>query len=1011
MKTHKILLYLAGLIFILSSPVLSQTYYFDEYSVKDGLAQSTIYDILQDEQGYLWLGTKSGVSRFDGSTFINYTEDDGLAKNGVTSIYQDSKNNIWFGHADGGLSRIFHGKFQRYENNGVELNSRVTDIIEDKSGQLWIGTDGNGALLIANPQIDSLGLANVKMFKGQEGLSDQVFSFFKTRTGELYFVTNVGIKVYSSSESKFEYLKLDGLSNFSQITAIYEDVKGNLWFGSWTNGLQKYNINKATTEAFFKRDGLGSNFITSITGTEKGDIWVGTWEGGITRISVDMEFTTFSTANGLPNNKIWKTIIDKEGNVIIGTNENGLAIFKGEKFILFNENEKLVNEQVFAICQDDSSHFWAGTNGGLTIFDFANGQYKKIKNMTYTSGILPSDQIRFLKKDKSGTIWMGTNDYKVWEKKNSDRHFKYNTFINRWFPRNISSVTALDIDKDNNLWVGTVEGLIYYEIDSQKSDLLTQTHGLAGNEISAIYCDPVGNIWIGSKGKGITLIHGSSIEKVDVGQEFTAKSMILDKDGYLWVGTEGQGVFRIKDEQVDQFTTAEGLLSDYITAINADEQGRIYIGTNLGLNIYDQKLNRFFAYTSKSGFTGIEVKDNAIFIDNAGNVWIGTVNGLILYQPGKDVHHMNEPLTSISELTVNLKKRTMKPGLKLKYTEKTVSFDFTSICFADPSQVRYQYYLEGAEESWNPPTVQNHISYSPLPPGKYTFMLRAINNEGVWNSKPVSYHFRIRPPFWKTWPFYITVVILAILIILTYIQVRTRNLIREKRILEEKVAERTAEVVAQKEQIEKEKEKSEELLLNILPQKVVVDLKKTGTTIPENFDEVTAFFSDIVGFTNMSAKLDPKVLIDELNDIFTAFDDIMTKHNCERLKTIGDAYLAVCGMPEKNKKHAENIVKASIDIIKYMNKRNNTSQYKWKMRIGINSGPVVGGVVGIRKYIYDVFGDTINTSSRMESNSEPMRINVSETTYSLVKDKFKFTEREPRDVKGKGQMKMFFVEI
>jgi len=208
-----------------------------------------------------------------------------------------------------------------------------------------------------------------------------------------------------------------------------------------------------------------------------------------------------------------------------------------------------------------------------------------------------------------------------------------------------------------------------------------------------------------------------------------------------------------------------------------------------------------------------------------------------------------------------------------------------------------------------------------------------------------------------------------------------------------------------------EKAKSDKLLLNILPVRVANDLKEKGKTEPESFENVTIYFSDIVGFTHLSTQLEPKVLISELSNIFTVFDNIVEKNQCERIKTIGDAYFCVCGMPEENSHHAENIVQSAIEIIEYLRERNHTSQFEWKIRIGIHTGKVVGGVVGVKKYIYDVFGDSINTASRMESNSEPMKINLSETTYQIIKDKFKVIERGSIPVKGKGEMKMYFVDV
>ncbi|MDP8315073.1 MAG: adenylate/guanylate cyclase domain-containing protein [Candidatus Celaenobacter antarcticus] len=211
--------------------------------------------------------------------------------------------------------------------------------------------------------------------------------------------------------------------------------------------------------------------------------------------------------------------------------------------------------------------------------------------------------------------------------------------------------------------------------------------------------------------------------------------------------------------------------------------------------------------------------------------------------------------------------------------------------------------------------------------------------------------------------------------------------------------------------ITEEKAKSDKLLLNILPVRIVNDLKQNGTTEPEAFDDVTVYFSDIVGFTKLSSHLEPKFLIDELNEIFTAFDNIMEKNNCERIKTIGDAYLAVCGLPVPNNMNVINIINSAIEIIEYLKDRNSKSEIEWKIRVGIHSGKVIGGVVGIKKYIYDVFGDTINTASRMETNSEPMRINISETTYKLTKNEYKFIEREPIKLKGKGIQKMYFIDI
>lgn len=209
--------------------------------------------------------------------------------------------------------------------------------------------------------------------------------------------------------------------------------------------------------------------------------------------------------------------------------------------------------------------------------------------------------------------------------------------------------------------------------------------------------------------------------------------------------------------------------------------------------------------------------------------------------------------------------------------------------------------------------------------------------------------------------------------------------------------------------IEKDKERIKELLYNVLPEKTIEELDTTGRTTPRVYDNVTVFMSDIVGFTKQSLKIDPVMLIDELNSMFSEFDEIVKATGGERIKTIGDAFLAVWGMHTKMENHAQMATEASLKIIDFLEDRNDKWVLKWQVRIGLHTGSVVGGVVGNTKFIYDIFGDTVNTASRMESNSEPMRINVSEDIYHLIKDNFDVEDRGTAFVKGKGYSKMYFV--
>ena len=207
-----------------------------------------------------------------------------------------------------------------------------------------------------------------------------------------------------------------------------------------------------------------------------------------------------------------------------------------------------------------------------------------------------------------------------------------------------------------------------------------------------------------------------------------------------------------------------------------------------------------------------------------------------------------------------------------------------------------------------------------------------------------------------------------------------------------------------------EQKKSDALLLNILPKQVADELKSRGKATAKRYENVSILFTDFIDFTSMASLISPTRLVKELNEIFSQFDDIMEAHQIEKIKTIGDAYFAACGSPEKNKDHAFQCIEAARRMFNYLDERNKKNEIQWKMRAGIHSGPVVAGVVGKKKYAYDLFGDTVNTASRMESNGEVGRINISETTYELIKGKYSCIPRGQINAKGKGNLNMYFVE-
>ncbi len=780
----------------ISHMVVGQTYFFDNYNVKEGLAQSKVFYTHQDKKGYLWLGTEAGVSRFDGVNFINYNTENGLASNGVKVILEDKNGNIWLGHKGGGISRISEDNIQSIENDSIRTD--INCFIEDDEGNIWLGTSGNGAFKIQNPSIANINKIQFKQYTGGEmNFSDLVFFMMKASDGSIYFIVDKSIKKYNSKNNTFQNYAPEGLPFFFQFTTMLEDHNGDFWFGTYHGGLYKSNKN-GTYDIIMAKNGLADNWVTTITEDSQHNIWVGSWGGGITKIKDD-KLQIFNNKNGLEDLKIWNINEDIEGNLLIGSNDHGLFIYKGDYFTSYSEHEGIKGKQISSILHDSQNNIWFGTNLGISVFKKNSIQY-----FNQSNGKFPTNQIKFIKEDKNGDIWIGTANSGIFQYLKSQNDFDYNFLINGNIPRG-GIVTALEIDTNNNLWVGTLDGLVYYEINEDKVARISQIEGLAGNNIQTLFADSKNFLWIGSMMKGLTIFNNTDTTFTAIETDFvyTPTAITEASDGTIWVGTQAQGILVFKNQKLEaHYRIKDGLLADFITALNADKTGNIYIGTSRGLNRLNIKTNIITKYTEKTGFTGIEVKNNATAVDADGNIWFGTVKGAFKLN-NKAVQKKNTtPIVEINRLRVNLKDRKLEQGLTLNHTENSIIFNFISIFFTDPKAVTYKVMLEGADKDWQPETEHTMVNYSGLPAGDYHFKVIAKNSSGIWSTEPATYSFTITPPFWKSVWFYVISAIFGITAIFIFIKVRERNLIIEKKILEEKVELRTTEIRKKNKELE-----------------------------------------------------------------------------------------------------------------------------------------------------------------------------------------------------------------
>jgi len=401
-----------------------------------------------------------------------------------------------------------------------------------------------------------------------------------------------------------------------------------------------------------------------------------------------------------------------------------------------------------------------------------------------------------------------------------------------------------------------------------------------------------------------------------------------------------------------------------------------------------------------------------IFVEG-NNVWLGSINGIIRYdQSVKPSEKQNHTCAirhfSVVQDTAYLKQalfsaddeQHVKPVLNHK--QKNIRFEYTAPFYQAGQDVEYQTRLKGLQDEWSEFTHENFKEYTNLGTGDYVFQVRATNPYGELTTQ-CEYAFTIRPPIYmEWWAFLLYFVFLASM---AYMLMKNKELqhAREKYRLEKIIASRTEELLKQKEQTER-------LVNRILPKTTVKEITEKGKATSKRYEMATVLFADIQEFTKIAEETRPEALIKMLDKIFISFDQIIEKFDIEKIKTIGDAYMCAGGIPSENSTNPIEVVLSALEMQRVVKEINDEDQVGFQVRIGIHTGPVVAGVVGTQKLAYDIWGDTVNIASRMETHGEISNVNISATTYSHVKDFFECTYRGKNPVKQKGELDMYFVK-
>jgi class 3 adenylate cyclase len=405
-------------------------------------------------------------------------------------------------------------------------------------------------------------------------------------------------------------------------------------------------------------------------------------------------------------------------------------------------------------------------------------------------------------------------------------------------------------------------------------------------------------------------------------------------------------------------------------------------------------------------FLGLFNDISNIYIDADNNIWIIDDNNSI-YKIIRNSKIHNEIFDVYLNFIVGKDGELLpKNKLELKYDANSLRFNISAPYFVRSKAINFKYYIEGLSTKWSSWSENHFIELPYIPHGDFVLRIKAKNILGK-ETTIKKFRFSVAPPFYKRWWFYFTCGIGVLLLGFAILKGRERQLKLEQSVLEEKIAQSTAE-------LRQEKGRAEELILNILPKRIAEELKKYGKAEARTHDFASVLFTDFKGFTYLTEKLSPKDLVSEIDFLFSKFDDIVGKFNVEKIKTIGDAYMCAAGVPEENLHNPVLITLVGLKIANFMegykvDRVKNKLPY-FELRIGIHTGSLISGVVGKKKFAYDIWGDTVNTASRLESSGEVGLVNVSEVTYEAIKVYFECEFRGKVEAKNKGEIAMYFVK-
>lgn len=779
------------------------------WQVEQGLPQNTVQTMLQTSDGYLWIGTRDGLARFDGLRFMIfdrqntpqmaqnqirrlkedragrlwictskglllyangrfslYTIKDGLPSDNIWSVYEDRAGSLWIATLDGlGLYR--DGKFSAYTTREGLSNNNIETLLEDAEGALWIGT-ANG--------LNRFKDGKFSVFTIRNGLAgNAIKALFRDRQGQLWIGTSDGLTRYAAGAFQ-SYGVRDGLCD-KNIETITEDKVGRLWIGT-PGGLNLWQFGSFLS--YTARTGLPSDRIGALQADREGGLWIGTASG--LAYFFNNRITTFTEREGLSSNLILSLLVDHEGNLWAGTETGGLNLLKEKKFNAYTMRQGLSGNLVKAVYEDRGRNLWIATqSGGLD--RSRDGLFAPFRN----GGISASDEITTVCDDRSGALWIGTSrGLKRWA------YGRLTTLTTRdGLPDDV--IRSLYEDRAGTLWIGTRRGLAM--LQSGKLTSYTMLDGLPADLVGAFCESRAGGLWIGTLG-GLSLFRNGKFVNYTTDAGLSSNvilSLYEDAEGSLWIGTLGGGLNRLKDGRVSEFTVREGLADDAIYAILEDDIGFLWMSSNKGIMRVSRKeleeyqpgkaaLQTLLTFGPADGMETRECSGGghpAGWKAHDGCLWFATVKGIVSINPAQLRLNMQPPQAAIEKIMAD--EISYLPGepIVVPPGQSRLEFYYTGLSFIAPQKVAFRYKLEGFDPDWIDAGTKRVASYTNLPSGKYRFRVLAGNNDGIWNQTGAAVDFTLEPRFYETWWFYLLSLATIALLGWAWYRARVRRIQRE----------------------------------------------------------------------------------------------------------------------------------------------------------------------------------------------------------------------------------------